>query len=134
VAYDETLAERIRTILSTRRDVVERRMFGGIAFMIRGHMGCGIIGSALMVRVDPDEAEALLQKPHARRMDFTGRPMRGFLFVDPPGITTAAALGAWVRRATAWAESQPPKPPGRRPTAKPGRPKGGSASGGKLAR
>jgi hypothetical protein len=134
VAYDERLAERIRTVLSTRRDVDERRMFGGIAFMIRGHMGCGIVGSTLMVRVDPDEADGLLQKPHARPMDFTGRPMRGFLFVDPPGITTAAALGAWIRRATAWAESQPPKLPGKQPTAGARRPKRDSVRGRKVAR
>ena len=109
MAYDERLAERIRTVLSPRSDVDERKMFGGIAFMIRGHMSCGIVGATLMVRVDPDDEARLLRTPHARPMDFTGRPMRGFLFVDPPGIRTAAALGTWIRRAAAWAESQPPK-------------------------
>ena len=115
MAYDETLAGRIRGVLSNRRDVVERKMFGGIAFMVGGYMSCGIIGYALMARVNPDAAARLLRTPHVRPMDFTGRPMRGFLFVDPPGIATAAALGTWVRRAVAWAESQPPKPPGKRP-------------------
>ena len=109
MAYDQRLAERIRTILSKRSDVDEQKMFGGIAFMIRGHMSCGIVGSSLMVRVDRDDEARLLRTPHARPMDFTGRPMRGFLFVDRPGISTAAALGTWIRRAAAWAESQPPK-------------------------
>jgi TfoX/Sxy family transcriptional regulator of competence genes len=120
VAYDEKLAQRIRTILSSRRDVVERKMFGGIAFMIRGHMSCGIVGPTLMVRIDPDEEDRLLRLAHVRPMDFTGRPMRGFLYVDPPGIATAAALRTWTRRAAAWAESQPPKPAAKRPAAGPG--------------
>ncbi len=117
MAHDERLAEPIRTALSTRRDVVERRMFGGIAFMIRGHMSCGIVGSTLMVRVDPAGADRLLREPHTRPMDFTGRPLRGLLFEDPPGIATAPALGAWIRTAVAWAESQPVKVPGTSPAA-----------------
>jgi TfoX/Sxy family transcriptional regulator of competence genes len=121
VAYDEKLAQRIRTILSTRRDVVERKMFGGIAFMIRGHMSCGIVGPTLMVRVDPDDEGRLLRLPHARPMDFTGRPMRGFLYVDPPGLAAASGLRAWVRRAAAWAESQPAKSAGKPPAARSGR-------------
>jgi TfoX/Sxy family transcriptional regulator of competence genes len=112
MAYDEKLAARIRTALDTRADVVEQYMFGGIAFMVRGHMGCGVVGSTLMVRIDPEQAERLLKEPHARPMDFTGRPMRGFLFVDPPGIATSASLRKWLRRATDWAESQPPKTKG----------------------
>jgi len=118
MAYDEKLAERIRTILANRPDVEERRMFGGIAFMVRGHMSVGLIGPTLMVRHEPADAEALLREPHARPMDFTGRPMRGFLYVDPPGTSTAAALGAWIRRATVWAETQPPKAQGKRPAAR----------------
>ena len=120
VACDEKLAERIRMVLSARRDVVERKMFGGIAFMIRGHMSCGIVGPTLMVRVDHDDEGRLLRLPHARPMDFTGRPMRGFLYVDPPGVSTAAGLRAWIRRATAWAESQPAKSAGKPPAARSG--------------
>jgi TfoX/Sxy family transcriptional regulator of competence genes len=119
MAYDEKLAERIRTILANRPDVEERRMFGGVAFMVRGHMSAGVVGPTLMVRHGPQDADALLRKPHARPMDFTGRPMRGFLYVDPPGTKTAAALGTWIRRATAWAESQPPKALGKRPKGTP---------------
>jgi TfoX/Sxy family transcriptional regulator of competence genes len=118
MAYDEKLAERIRTALSGRSEVEERRMFGGVAFMVRGHMTVGVVGPTLMVRHAPEDADALLREPHARPMDFTGRPMRGFLYVDPPGTKTAVALGTWIRRATAWAESQPPKAPGKRPAAR----------------
>lgn len=109
MAFDEALAVRIRAVLNNRRDVVEKQMFGGVAFMVRGHMSCGIVGSSLMVRVDPTEAEALLQEPAVRPMDFTGRPMRGFLFVDPPGIRNSSSLQAWVDRATAHAEAKPRK-------------------------
>ena len=71
-------------------------MFGGIAFMVRGRMSCGIVGSTLMVRLAPAEADGLLNEPNVRPMDFTGRPMRGFLYVDPAGIKTAAMLRQWV--------------------------------------
>jgi hypothetical protein len=130
--YDEALAERIRTLLRARRDVVEKRMFGGVAFMIRGRMGCGIVGSTLMVRVDPADADRWLRAPHARAMDFTGRPMRGFLFVGPPGVATAAGLRTWVRRAAAWADAQPPKSPGTRKPAESGRPKTGAVRRGNV--
>jgi len=114
VAYDEKLAARIRKILQVRPDVVEQHLFGGVAFMVRGHMSCGVVGSTLMVRLDPADADRLLREPHARPMDFTGRPMRGFLFVDPPGLGTAAVLRKWVRRATDLADSKPLKGKSRR--------------------
>ena len=107
--YDEMLAARVRTMLADRRDVEEKHMFGGVGFMVRGHMTCGIVGSSLMVRLDPDEAEVLLQEPGARPMDFTGRPMRGFLFVDPKAIARAPSLRKWVARATAHADALPVK-------------------------
>ena len=109
MAYDEKLAARIRTALQDRSDVVEKQMFGGVAFMVRGHMSCGVVGSSLMVRIDPSDADALMKEPHVRPMDFTGRPMRGFLYVDPPGIATAAALRKWIGRATAHAAARPKK-------------------------
>ena len=109
MAFDETLARRIRTTLGGHKDVVEKHMFGGVAFMIRSHMSCGVVGSSLMVRVNPDQEAKFLQEPAVRSMDFTGRPMRGFLFVDPPGIASAAALRKWVGRATAHAEARPKK-------------------------
>ena len=109
MAFDETLARRIRARLGGRKDVVEKRMFGGVAFMVRGHMSCGVVGPSLMVRVDPDQEAKFLHEPGARPMEFTGRPMRGFLFVDREGIASAAALRKWVGRATAYAEAKPKK-------------------------
>ena len=109
MVYDERLAERVRAALAERGDVVEKRMFGGIAFMVHGHMSCGIVGSTLMVRLAPADAEAFMSEPHVRPMDFTGRPMRGFLYVDPDGLKTGARLQKWVDRATAYAEVQPKK-------------------------
>ena len=109
MAYDEKLAERVRAALANRDDVVEKRMFGGIAFMVRGHMSCGVVASTLMVRLAPADADRLMNASHVRPMDFTGRPMRGFLYVDPPGTKTAATLRQWVERATAYAEAQPVK-------------------------
>jgi TfoX/Sxy family transcriptional regulator of competence genes len=109
MAFDEALAARIRTALRGRKDVVEKQMFGGVAFMVRGHMSCGVVGSSLMVRVDPEQEGKFLQEPAVRPMDFTGRPMHGFLFVDPPGIASAASLRKWVGRATAHAEAKPKK-------------------------
>ena len=134
MACDEALAERIRVLLRNRRDVAERRMFGGAAFMIRGHMGCGIVGSTLMVRADPTDAARWLRTPHVRPMDFTGRPMRGFLFVDPPGVATAARLRAWIRRATAWVDAQPPKPPVQRQATSSGLPRTVAVRRGKVRR
>jgi TfoX/Sxy family transcriptional regulator of competence genes len=130
MAYDEALAERVRKALATRRDVVERKMFGGVAFMVRGHMSCGILGSSLMVRVDPARESLLLRERGARPMDFTGRPMRGFLYVDAPGIARGAALRKWVGRAVDFAESKPKKPAGKKAPARPGR----SASAGRGVR
>lgn len=109
MAYDETLAERIRTILATRDDVTERRMFGGIAFMAHGNMCCGVSGEDLMVRLGADGADAALDEPGARPMDFTGRPMKGFAFVGPAGTATDAALHDWVERTLAFADTLPTK-------------------------
>jgi len=109
MAFDERLAARIRKALEGRNDVVENQMFGGVAFMVRDHMACGVVGSSLMVRIDPAEAERLLREPAVRPMDFSGRPMRGFLYVDPAGIATSASLRKWLSRATAHAEAKPKK-------------------------
>lgn len=108
MAYDEAVAERVRVALAGRDKVVEKKMFGGVAFMIRGHMSCGVVNETLMVRVDPEREAALLQEAGVRPMDFTGRPMRGFLFVEGIGLT-GAALRRWVKRAADFAESRPPK-------------------------
>jgi TfoX/Sxy family transcriptional regulator of competence genes len=108
MAADDRLLERVRAALGRRR-VSERRMFGGVAFLLRGHMCVGVLGSTLVVRVDKEKSDSLLSPPHVRPMDFTGRPMRGLLYVDGPGIRTAAALKKWVDRAVSYASALPPK-------------------------
>ncbi len=84
-------------------------MFGGVAFMLRGHMCCGILGATLMVRLDQEQAQALLAPPNVRPMDFTGRSMRGFLYVDGPAIRTASSLKKWVDRAVVHVAALPAK-------------------------
>lgn len=110
MAYDEDVANRVREALAGA-DVMadERNMFGGLAFMVRGHMTVGIIGDELMVRVGPDGHEDALALPHARPMDFTGRPMTGFVYVAPEGFAGATAMSGWVQRGLAFTGSLPPK-------------------------
>jgi TfoX/Sxy family transcriptional regulator of competence genes len=108
VAYDERLAERVRRALSGREGLSEKKMFGGIAFMLRGNMCCGIVRDDLMVRVGPEGHEEALARPHARPMDFTGRPMKGMVYVGPQGIKSDADLAAWVRRGAEFAATLPP--------------------------
>jgi TfoX/Sxy family transcriptional regulator of competence genes len=109
MAYDERLADRIRATLAARSDVSERRMFGGIAFMVGGNMACGVIGDELMVRVGPDAHDAALEEPHVRVMDFTHRPIRGMVYVGVAGIERDADLARWVGRGAAFAGSLPAK-------------------------
>lgn len=110
MAYDEGLAQRIREILQSRAGISERKMFGGLAFMADGHMFVGILGDTLMVRVGPDEYAKALAMPHVREMDFTGRPMKGYVFVVPEGFESDQALQHWVLLGLAFAGSLPPKP------------------------
>jgi len=107
--YDEKLAGRIRELLSGRTALTEKKMFGGLAFMIRGNMCCGVVEQTLMVRVGPDRYERALTRKHARPMDFTGRPLRGFVYVDPAGIRNRRDLKRWVEPAVAFAASLPEK-------------------------
>jgi TfoX/Sxy family transcriptional regulator of competence genes len=109
MAYDEALADRIRDALAARADVTERKMFGGLAFMVGGNMCCGVMGSEAMLRLGEDGAETALDEPHTRPMDFTGRPMKGMVYVAAPGVEDAAAVRRWVDRAVAFAGSLPPK-------------------------
>lgn len=109
MAFDEGLAERIRDLLRDERGITERRMFGGLAFMHNGHMFVGIIADTLMARVGPQGyAEALMQ-PRVREMDFTGKPMKGYVYVDPAGFESDAALERWVGRCQAFVRTLPPK-------------------------
>jgi TfoX/Sxy family transcriptional regulator of competence genes len=96
MAYDETLAQRIREMLRTKRSVSERKMFGGIAFMLRGHMFIGVLERSLMARVGPENYERALASVGVRKMDFTGKPMRGYVYVGPRALKSAAALRRWV--------------------------------------
>jgi TfoX/Sxy family transcriptional regulator of competence genes len=109
MAYDEALADRMRGALATRDDVAERKMFGGLAFMLAGNMCCGVISSDAMLRLGEDGADAALDEPHTRPMDFTGRPMKAMVYVAPAGLEGDAAVQRWVDRAVAFAESLPPK-------------------------
>lgn len=109
MAFDEHLADRVREVLAPRADLTERKMFGGIAFMIGGNMATGVIGDELMVRLSPAEAEQALAEPHARPMDFTGRPMKGMLFVDSAGTESDEDLAGWVEAGADFAASLPAK-------------------------
>lgn len=109
MAYSEELAERIRDAIDGRPGVTERKMFGGIAWMVNGNMACGTIEDGLMVRLDRDDAEAALAEAHVGPMEFTGRPMRGFITVEAAGIEADADLGRWVDAGADFAESLPAK-------------------------
>ncbi len=109
MAYDEQLAQRIRGLLTAFPEVAERKMFGGLAFLLRGNMCCGVVGEELMVRVGRESYEAALYEPHAREMDFTGRPLRGFVYVSATGLVSHGDLRAWVERGARYAESLPAK-------------------------
>jgi TfoX/Sxy family transcriptional regulator of competence genes len=98
MSYDENLATRLRELLAERDDVVEKKMFGGLCFMVNGAMCCGLTRSDFMVRVGADHYGEALAQPHARPMDFTGRPLKGMVYVAPEGLRTKAALSRWVRR------------------------------------
>src|SRR3954449_1391987 len=109
MAYDEALAERIRSMLPDE-PVVEKKMFGGLAFLVAGNMSVAASGQGgLMVRVDPEQTDALLAKPHAGPMVMRGRSMQGWLRVDDEGVRTKRQLQPWVNRGVAYARSLPPK-------------------------
>ncbi len=107
--YDEGLGERIRDVLSDRSDISEKRMFGGLAFLVRGHMCVGIVKGDLMVRVGPEAYEHVVREPHAREMNFTGRPLKGFVYVASQGFEADADLQRWVARGVSYASSLPAK-------------------------
>jgi TfoX/Sxy family transcriptional regulator of competence genes len=107
--FDESLARRIRRALNSQPALEEKRMFGGLAFLVNGHMCCGVAGQDLMVRVGPDIYERAVKRPNARPMDFTGRPLRGFVYLAPEGCRTAAQLKGWVQLGLDFVLSLPPK-------------------------
>ena len=109
MAYDEGLAQRIRDVLVDQDGLVEKKMFGGVAFMVHGNMACGVVKEDLMVRVGPDAYDEALDQPHARPMDFTGKPMRGMVYVDGGGLEEEEDLAGWVQRGLDFALSLPSK-------------------------
>ena len=112
MAFSEELADRIRDVLAMREGISERKMFGGLAFMVNGNMACGLMNDGgLMIRLEPDEVERALGEPHTREMDFTGRKMKGFLIVDPEGFASDEGLAGWVEAGADFAASLPPKEP-----------------------
>ena len=110
MAYDEQLAERVRKVLKRRKGFSERKMFGGICFMLGGNMCCGVTTSELILRLGPDGSAKALQDPFTREMDFTGRPMKGMIYVESEGYEPEGNLKEWVRRAARFAASLPVKP------------------------
>jgi TfoX N-terminal domain len=108
VAYDEDLADQVRALLPDAPAVTERKMFGGLTFMFGGHMVCGVVKDTLMVRLGPDGADRALDRPHVRPMDFTGRPAKGAVFVEPGGLH-GAALQDWVDAGLEYVRGLPPK-------------------------
>jgi hypothetical protein len=109
LAYDEKLADRVRKILARRKGFAELKMMGGLCFMLRGNMCCGVLKDDLVVRVGPQQYGKALTEPHALPMNFTGRVLKGFVFVGPGGYRTDRTLQAWMMRATDFALSLPPK-------------------------
>ena len=108
--YDEDLANQIRELIADEPGVTEQRMFGGLAFLVDGNMSVAASGQGgLMVRVEPEETDALLAKPHTRPFEMRGREMRGWLRVDAEGVRTKRQLAPWVSRGVAYARSLPAK-------------------------
>lgn len=109
MAYDEGLAQRVREAIGEDVQVAEKKMFGGIAFMVNGHMAVGVLDDHIMLRLGEEGATAALEEEHTREMDFTGRPMRTMVYVDAEGIEEDEDLEAWVGRGVAFARSLEPK-------------------------
>ncbi|HEX6385081.1 MAG TPA: TfoX/Sxy family protein [Anaerolineae bacterium] len=109
MAYDEGLAQRVREMLADQPDLQEKKMFGGIAFMLRGNVACGLTKDDLMVRVGLERYEEALARSEARPMDFTGKPMKGWIYVNADGYAEDEDLAEWVSMGVAYALSLPPK-------------------------
>ena len=109
MAYDEAVAARIREILKSKKGIREQAMFGGMAFLYHGNMTVGVLDDILVVRIGKENNARALTRPHTRQMDFTGRPMKGFVYVDPPGYRTAKLLSAWIDESLAFVKTLPKK-------------------------
>ena len=109
MAYDEGVAQRVREYFTDRTDITEKKMFGGLAFLVSGHMCVGVINDELMARVGPEQYPAALQEPHAREMDFTGRPMKGFVYIGAEGYNDDHDLQSWIHRCEKFVSTLEPK-------------------------
>lgn len=109
MAYDEGLAQRIREQLQEFTNVEEKKMFGGLCFMISRHMCCGIIENKLMARIGPDNYRSLLKLDHTKEMDFTGKPMKGMIYVEQNGLQSEKELEFWIRKCLDFINTLPPK-------------------------
>ncbi|MEW5957372.1 MAG: TfoX/Sxy family protein [Chloroflexota bacterium] len=109
MAYDEGLAHRVREFLVEQPGFVEKKMFGGVGFMLHGNMACGVNKENLIVRIGPDQYEAALARPNTSVFDITGRPMTGWITVEPDGLESDEDLQDWVRQGIDFALSLPPK-------------------------
>jgi TfoX/Sxy family transcriptional regulator of competence genes len=109
MAYDEQLADRVREVLDQEMPTTERKMFGGLVFMVEGNMCCGVSREALMLRLGPEGSEAATAQPHVRPMTMRDKTMRGFVFVEPEGIVEDAALEGWIAEALDFVRTLPPK-------------------------
>jgi TfoX/Sxy family transcriptional regulator of competence genes len=108
VAYDEGLAQPVRDQLQIRDGVAEKKMLGGLCFLLNGNMCCGVVRDTLMVRVGPEAYDEALAQLHATEMDFTGRPLRGMVYIEPPGIDEDGAPREWLDRGVVFAEKLQP--------------------------
>jgi TfoX/Sxy family transcriptional regulator of competence genes len=109
MAYDETLVQRVRSLLEGKKGFTEKKMFGGVCFLVRGNMACGILNDDLIVRVGPENYEDSLKLPNTREFDITGRSMKGWVMVSTEGHYTNESLSSWVERGIAFALTLPAK-------------------------
>jgi TfoX/Sxy family transcriptional regulator of competence genes len=109
MAYDEGLIQRIREFLADQSTLDERKMFGGIAFMVQGNMACGVLNDALIARVGPEQYREALENPYTSPFDITGRAMKGWVMVGPGGYESEDGLRSWIRRGVDFALTLPPK-------------------------
>ena len=107
VAYNEDLAERVRAALADRTDVEEKRMFGGLSFMVAGQMCCGVLKNDLVVRIEPTDFDTLVAQSRVRPFDFTGRPVQGMVYVDGSALNDVTAVRRWVQRGTDYVAAHP---------------------------
>ena len=107
--YDEPLAERVQALIGKHRGATEKRMFGGLAFMLQGNMCCGVMKDRIMLRLGPEGVEAALKEPHTAPMDFTGKPIKSMVYLRPEGYESDADLEKWVETAVRFAQTLPPK-------------------------